>query len=309
MTDLYYKGAQSTCAFSNETTWGTPGTVFRKFGIPTGTTDPKKSAVVKNLLDMNEQREGTKQTVTAKKYEIKYSFYVTDYFGLKAILGKVTKSGSSPTFSYKFTPSHDIPAFSFYHKIEKKDPKKIIREIYIVCKVKSANFSINEGLLMCDLTFSAKDRLEGQLEQAVTENTELPYKYADVINGRVQIDSKNIQMDEWSLSIDNKMIERQAGLLIDEQSVTNIEYNQTTQGQMDSLDVRNLIGGDEVQMSVKFLRGVNDSLEFLTTVLISEAPNPTEKGNVVTAEIKPMTRTLVIDYVTSTDIEETNIVL
>lgn len=307
--DTFYKGASSAVGFAVESVWGTKGTVFRKFGIPTGTTDPNKTATVVNLLDMNESREGTAQTVTAEKYEIKHSFYVNDYYGLKSILSKVVKAGSGAPFKYTFTPDCDVPAFSFYHKINNCDPSKNISDIYVGCKIKTANFTINEGLLMCDLTFSAKERLKDQGEIVITENNADPYKYADVINGELSIDSKNIQIDEWSFSIDNKMVERQAGLTISEQSVTDIAYSQTAKGQMNSTDLRDLVGGAEVDMAILFSRGTNDTLSFKSKVMITSAPNPTSKSEVVSVSIAPSTRTLAIEYVTATDINLATIVL
>ena len=310
MAEIFYKGAQSICGFGVETTWGTQATAFRKFGIPTGTTDPVHTATVKNLMDMNLAREGTSQTTTMDKYEIKTAFYVNDYYGLMAIMGKVTKTGSNAPFTYTFTPNEaDIPAFSFYHQIDNRDPARNIKDVYVGCKIKTAVFSINEGLLMCELTFSAKDRNDNQTGITVTSNTQEPYKYADVVNGEIQINSQNIQMDEWSLTIDNKLIERQAGLLISEQSITNIEYNQTAKGQMHTTDVRNLIGGSEVPFSIKFTRGTNDTLEFASNVVIMSAPNPTAKAETVNVNIAPSTRTMSIVYVSNSDINVPDIVL
>lgn len=309
MTDTYYKGAQSAVGFAVETTWGTKGTSFRKFGIPTGTTDPNKTATVKILGDMNSSREATTQVVTANKYEIKHSFYVNDYWGLLAILGTVAKVGATSPFTYTFTPNHCIPAFSFYHKIDNCDTGKNISDIYVGCKVKTAAFTMNEGLLMCELTFSAKDREEDQGVIAVTENNAEPYKYADIINGNISLNSSNVQIDDWNITVDNKMVERQAGLLIDEQSVTNIEYSQSAKGQMNTTDVRDLVGGSEVPMVVLFTRGTNDTLSFNTNVMITSAPNPTTKSDVVQVNIAPSTRTLAIVYTTTTDIDTADIVL
>lgn len=309
MTDTYYKGAQAVVGFAPETTWGTAGTAFRKFGIPVGTITPTKTATVKILNDMNSSREGTAQTVTAYKYEITHSFYVNDYYGLLGILGNVTKTGSSP-FTYSFTPDDKcIPSFSLYNKIGNCDVSKVITDIYVGCKIKTANFSINEGLLMCDLTFSAKDRLADQGEKVITENTAEIYKYADIVNGVISIDSNDVQIDSWNISIDNKIVERQAGLTIDEQSATNIEYSQAAAGQMNSEDVKNLVGGSEVEMNTKFVRGVNDTLEFKTNVVIMSSEGQIDKTSTVPINIAPSTRTLQIDYVTTTDINVSDIKL
>jgi len=309
MVDTYYKGAQSAVGFAVETTWGIAGTAFRKFGISTGTTDPNKTATVVMLGDMNSSREGTSQVVTANKYEIKHSFYVNDYWALLAILGTVAKVGATSPFTYTFTQSSCIPAFSFHHKIDNCDAGKNISDVYVGCKIKQAAFTMNEGLLMCELTFSAKDREEDQGVIAVTENNAEPYKYSDIINGNISINSAAVQMDDWNISVDNKMVERQAGLLIDEQSVTNIEYSQSAKGQMNSTDVRDLVGGSEVPMVVLFSRGTNDTLSFNTNVMITSAPNPTTKSDVVQVNITPSTRTLEIVYITTTDIDVGDIVL
>lgn len=264
-----------------------------------------------NIVDQNVVVKNRTQNLSREAHSIdrqrvlcrgNHNLEVQNGIFLKSVFGTVNRTGSSAPYTHTFTTGNTLPNLSFYHEKLNDSDNLSVRDIYTGAKINSMNLTCSEGgyLIMENDVWAIK-YLDNQTAKSITASAVTPFRFADIVNGEVSVNSVNHKIMSYQYTRGNNLIDEQAGEYSSEFDPQQLDETLTLGVRMRKTELRALRrSAAEVPIVIRWQRGANDYIQLTHTGKIVTAPEDTGVEGTIDVSISFEIRTTTAVVVDST---------
>ena len=299
----FYTNSLTKSGAQEESTYGTAAVSFSWFGLTQSFNVNQSNETIKNRTQ-NLSRETFSVDVLKQMFNGTVSWRVQDATFLLAAFGTLNTSGAGP-YTHTFTTGDSLISYTLYNETKGRGGASDIVDTYQGCKTNEFKLSVSEGeYLMAENNIMSNGKTSSVTPVAITASTEKGFKYADIVNGEITVDSTALKVNSYEYTRNNTLSEEQSGLTISEPCAQELDENLTLNMKLSGAQIATLINtGAEVPVVLLLTRGTH-TFQVTHQVVFKEAPGERGTEGVidvsVTADVRSTTIVVVNDTVTYT---------
>lgn len=292
----FYTSSLTKTGVGVESTYGTAATSFIWPGnVQMFSLIPSNVTMVNRSQNVN--REAHSVDVLQKLYRGGIKWRVQNGAMFYACYGSKVTTGTGTPYTHTFTVGEDLPSFSAYNHKAGRGAQSDINDIYTGCKVNKLTLSCSEQGYLEAETDNLSNGKASTTDKTITSISTTAFRFADITNSAAIVDGNSVKIVGFKYTLENKLTDEQEGDSIAEPNAQEAVQTLEITFKLSDEVVRDAIAaGAEIEVSIPFVRGANDTLTLTCQCTPKEAPeSPGVEGPIeVTASFDVRTSTLVV---------------